>query len=215
MTCAIWEEQVSLLAGGDLGPDEAAAVERHLSQCAACSDLAADLRRELDGLREAHSQPLGAEHYAAVRWRVLAELAKPAHRHVLWPWGWAAALAVAAAAVLVVVMMKPDAVPAPKLPRAVAVAPRVERPVPRESASNRRLRSRERTGWQAKSASDPKTGAPAPLKSAGGKVGQTLSSVNQVDPIFWAVDDSPVQMVQLATDDPNVVIYWLLEGTGE
>jgi hypothetical protein len=30
-----------------------------------------------------------------------------------------------------------------------------------------------------------------------------------------AVEDSPVRMVQLATDDPNVVIYWLFEGTGD
>jgi hypothetical protein len=48
-------------------------------------------------------------------------------------------------------------------------------------------------------------------------VGQTLSSVNQqVDPIVLAaVEDSPVRMVQLATADPNVVIYWLFEEKGE
>ena len=208
MTCAIWEEQVALVAGGDLGPDEAAAVERHLSQCAACSSLAADLRSGLDGLREVHTEPLAAAHYAVVRGRVLAELDKPARHRAAWPLAWAAALALAAAVVLVVVMMKPAAVPAPDLPRLLAVAPRAEHPAPREPASKRSLRSRERTGWQAK--------APAPLRS-GGKVGQTLSSVNQqVDPIVLAaVEDSPVRMVQLATADPNVVIYWLFDKTGD
>ena len=41
MSCAIWEERVALFAGGDLETGEAAAVERHLNQCAACSALAA------------------------------------------------------------------------------------------------------------------------------------------------------------------------------
>jgi len=207
MSCATWEERVALFAGGDLETAEAAAVERHLSQCAACNALAADLRLELDGLRQVHAEPLAAGHYAAVRGRVLAELAKAPRQHAAW--AWAAALAVAAAGACVVwVMMKPAAVPAPVLPRLVAVAPIAERPTPRERGSSRPLRGRKREGWQAK--------APAPL--AGGKVGQTLSSVNpQAIPVLSpaAVEDSPVRMVQLATDDPNVVIYWLFEEKGE
>jgi len=210
MNCAIWEERVALFAGGDLETGEAATVERHLCECPACSALAADLRRELDGLRQVHAEPLAAGHYAAVRGRVLAELAKPARARAawVWAWAWAAALAVAAAVVLVVVTMKPAAVPAPELPRLVAVAPIVERPEQRERGGSRPLRGRKREGWQAK--------APAPL--AGGKVGQTLSSVNpQAIPVLSpaAVEDSPVRMVQLATDDPNVVIYWLFEEKGE
>jgi len=208
MSCASWEERVALFAGGDLGADEAAAVRQHLSQCNACSALAVDLGLNLDGLHEAHAEPLAAEHYAVVRGRVLAELAHPPSRHPARPWAWAAALAVATAAVLVVEMRKPMAVPAPDLPRMVAAAPIVELPVPREPGSKRSLKRRERTGWQAK--------APAPL--AGGKVGQTLSSVNlQVNPVVSrpAAEDSPVRMVQLATADPNVVIYWLFEEKGE
>ncbi|MGB7762366.1 MAG: zf-HC2 domain-containing protein [Bryobacteraceae bacterium] len=208
MTCAMWEERVALFAGGDLGTAEAAAVERHLSQCAACRSLAADLRSGLDGLREAHAEPLAAEHYAAVRGRVLAELVKPPRRRVLWMWAWAAGLAAAAAVWVIFGVMKPAAMPAPNLPRLVAVAPAVERPLPRERGSDRPLGSRKRIGWQAK--------APAPPGKVG-KVGQTLSSVNpQVEPILRAaVEDSPVRMVQLATDDPNVVIYWLFEEKGE
>jgi hypothetical protein len=204
----MWEERVALFAGGDLGTAEATAVERHLSQCVACRALAAELRLELDGLRQVHAEPLAAEHYAVVRGRVLAELAKPQRGRAAWPLAWAAALAVAAAAVWVVVMMKLPAIPAPELPRVVSIAPMVERPVPREPGSKRSLKRRERTGWQAK--------APAPL--AGGKVGQTLSSVNlQVNPVVSrpAAEDSPVRMVQLATADPNVVIYWLFEEKGE
>ncbi|MGO9229604.1 MAG: anti-sigma factor family protein [Bryobacteraceae bacterium] len=210
MSCAMWEERVALFAGGDLETAEAAAVERHLSRCAACSALAADLRSELDELRAAHSEPLAAEHFATVRGRVLAELAEPPRRRAVW--AWAAALGVAAAGACVVwVPIKPVAAPVPELPRLVAVAPMMERPVPREPGSNRPLERHERTGWQAK--------APAPPanESSGGKVGQTFSSVNQrVDPIILAAaQEPPVRMVQLATADPNVVIYWLFEEKGE
>ncbi|MGB9457799.1 MAG: zf-HC2 domain-containing protein [Bryobacteraceae bacterium] len=209
MSCARWEERVALFAGGDLETSEADAVERHLSKCAACSALAADLRLELDGLREVHAEPLVAAHYAAVRERVLAELAKPPQRRVAW--AWAAGLAVAAAAWVVWLVVRPNVLPAPETPRVVAVAPPEERVAQRESGSNRRPRSREKTGWQAK--------APAPLvyESSVGTVGQTLSSVNhEVDPVLSRpVEDSPVRMVQLATDDPNVVIYWLFEEKGE
>jgi hypothetical protein len=209
MSCAIWEEQVALLAGGDLGTAEAAGVERHLSECAACRSLAADLRLELDELRQAHAEPLAAEHYAVVRGRVLAELAEPARQRVSWPWAWAAAVAAAAAVVSVVVVLRPAPIPAPDMPRLAVAAPPVERPAPRERGGSRPLKGRKKAGWQAE--------APAPLAGGKvGKVGQTLLSVNQrAEPIFRAAEESPVRMVQLATADPNVVIYWLFEEKGE
>jgi len=121
----MWEERVALYAGADLGTVEAAAVERHLSECVPCSALAADLRLELDELREVHAEPLASEHYAAVRGRVLAQLAKPSRRGVVWAWA-VPVLAAAAAVLVVVTMRKPAARPAPELPRLVAIAPAVE-----------------------------------------------------------------------------------------
>jgi anti-sigma factor RsiW len=205
MSCAIWEERVALFAGGDLGTAEAAGVERHLSQCAACNALAADLRVELDGLRQVHAEPLAAEHYAAVRGRVLAELAKPPRQRVVWPWAWAAALAVAAAAVLVV-MTKPAAVPVPDVLRLVAGAPAVERSrtqrAPRKGAViSTHVRRRRVRG-----------AVPSAIEEQKLDVAEVVTPPAPVPP---AVEDSPVRMVQLATDDPNVVIYWLFEGTGD
>ena len=207
MSCAIWEERVALLAGGDLETGEAAGVERHLNQCAACTALAADLRRELDGLRQVHAEPLAAEHYAAVRGRVLAELAKPQRRSAVWVWSWAAALAVAAAGAWVVwVAMKQAAVPAPELPRLVAAAPTVERSraqrAPRKGAVISTHVRRRRTERAASSVNEPRRLEVAEV-------------VTPPLPMPAAVEDSPVRMVQLATDDPNVVIYWLFEEKGE
>lgn len=206
MSCAIWEERVALFAGGDLETAEAVAVERHLSECAACSALAADLRLELDGLREVHAEPLAAAHYAAVRERVLVELAKPPRWRVAWAWAWAAALGVAAAAALVVVMMKPAAIPAPVMPRLAAVAPPVERSMLRERVRQARKPVHLRAPMLAERAV-----APAVKE-------QQLALAEVVKPKLPAppaVEDSRVAMVQLATDDPNVVIYWLFEEKGE
>jgi anti-sigma factor RsiW len=205
MSCATWEERVALFAGGDLETAEAAAVERHLSQCAACNALAADLRLELDGLRQVHAEPLAAGHYAAVRGRVLAELAKAPRQHAAW--AWAAALAVAAAGACVVwVMMKPVAVTAPELPRLVAVAPTVQRSraqrAPRQGAVTSAHVRRRRTERAAPSANEQRRLEVAEV-------------VARPQPAPPAIEDSPVRMVQLATDDPNVVIYWLFEEKGE
>ena len=149
-----------------------------------------------------------AEHYAAVRGRVLAELAKSPRRGLVWPWAWAAALAVAAAAVLMVVMMKPAAVPATVLPRVVAVAP------PAHTRGN----DRSLTVAAPKRIGVGRAGTPAHVERA------ALPAIEEQKPIMAdaatptppaAAEDSPVRMVQLATDDPNVVIYWLFEEKGE
>jgi len=205
MSCAIWEERVALFSGGDLGTAEAGAVERHLGQCAACSALAADLRSELDELRQAHREPLAPEHYAAVRARVLAELAVPPRRSVAWPWAWAAALAVAAAGACVVwVIMKPAAIPAPELPRLVAAAPKQSRAqrAPRQGAVISTHVRRRRTERAAPSVNERRRSELAEV-------------VVPPPPAPPAAEDPPVRMVQLATADPNVVIYWLFEEKGE
>ncbi len=219
MSCARWEERVALFAGGDLEMAEASRVERHLSECAACCALVADLRLELDGLREVHAEPLAAAQYAAVRERVLAELAKPPRRRVAWALAWAAALAVAAAAVLLVVMMKPAAIPAPEMPRLVGVAPKVERPVAREPGGNRSLTvaaQRVSGGSRARRPVTVRGSAHIELASLPA-IEEEKPAVAEVAPPTQAppaVEDSRVRMVQLATDDPNVVIYWLFEEQG-
>ncbi len=214
MSCARWEERVALFAGGDLGVGEVAGVERHLSQCAACSALAADLRLELDGLREVHAEPLAAAHYAVVRGRVLAELAKPQSRSAAWALAWAAALAIAAAGACVVwLAVRPSTLPAPEMPRIAAVAPKVERLVPRghggnhsRTAAAQRLMAGRRTRRLTGQAVVPGTDV-VPVAVA--------AVAPRTSPAATAAEDAPVRMVQLATDDPNVVIYWLFEEKGE
>ena len=124
MHCKEWEERVALHVGGDLPADEASALEVHLAGCLGCQVLWSGMRESLDLLRGAHSEPLPAAAYTAVRGRVMAELA--AGRWI-W-WRWAAALAAAAVVMLVALAVWPERRVEP-LPRvALAVPPGPELP---------------------------------------------------------------------------------------
>jgi anti-sigma factor RsiW len=99
MTCRDWEERIALHAGGDLPAADAAELETHLAACEDCRGVAAAYGAGIELLREAHREPLGEAHYAAVRARVLSELQRD--RRPVWRRIWVGGLvAVAAAAVL-------------------------------------------------------------------------------------------------------------------
>jgi hypothetical protein len=200
MNCAMWEERVALLAGGDLDRAEAAGAVRHLEECARCRALGEDLHRELDRLRAVHAEPFEAECYSAVRGRVLAELAKPPHGRAAW--AWAAGLAVAAAAAAFVSITTQPQVPAPELPRLVAAAPAVQG----QGGIDRSLTVAAPKRVQARTADSPSTTRIKPAR--------THTSAGR-GPAAPEVADAPVRTVQLATADPNVVIYWLFEGKEE
>jgi len=228
MSCAIWEEPVALFAGGDLEPAEAAGVERHLSECAACRALAADLQSNLDGLREAHREPLAREHYTAVRAGVLAELAKAPRPRMVSAWGWAGALAAAAAGVwLVWVAWRPAARVPADAPRGAAHVPAqsgadalARARHPRRAPESDRVSDRSRVGGAAVGLGRParlalphnETVFDLTVLPGPGSHALAMAESASLAP----AESSSVHMVQLATDDPNVVIYLLLDdGTGD
>jgi anti-sigma factor RsiW len=152
MNCGDWEERIALYAGGDLRPEEAAGLERHLAECAGCQLLLSGLRESLRLLREAHAEPVEEAHFTAVRARVFAELERGR-----WPWWrqvWVYGLAAAAMALLLlavrpkahnriaVVTPAPvlTAAPAPPQPQTVrqSVAPRHRKPRPKPAAEAER-----------------------------------------------------------------------------
>jgi anti-sigma factor RsiW len=114
MNCRDWEERIALHAGGDLPPAEAAAVERHLWECAGCQVLASGLQQSLALLKEAHDEPLAPAHFSTVRARVMAELEQK--RRPLWAWAWSFGLAAAAVALLVTLALRPGRTPERRAP---------------------------------------------------------------------------------------------------
>jgi hypothetical protein len=121
-------------------------------------------------------------------------------------------------------VVRPNALPAPETPRVVAVVPKVERLVPRGLRSNRFVENGT-PGTGRKAGMTPgSAGLTARATALAEKAGPpaiqeqkpAAAEVAALQPApHPAVEDSPVRMVQLATDDPNVVIYWLFEEKGE
>jgi len=129
MNCTGWEERLGLYAGGDLAPLQAAEVEHHLAECAGCQLFASGLKASLELLRDAHGEALDAAHFAAVRARVVAQLAH--ERRPLWRRAWVYRLAAVAAALLVGVAVRPSRWVAPRPPEVAMVHPPVAvQPVP-------------------------------------------------------------------------------------
>jgi hypothetical protein len=124
MNCREWEERIALYAGGDLAAAEAAAVERHLGECAGCQVFASGMRESLRVMRDAHAEELDGAAFAAVRARVLGEL----NPRVWWRRGWVWGLA--GTALMVVLVLWPRAAVVRRAPATVAVQPAVESPAP-------------------------------------------------------------------------------------
>ena len=129
MTCKDWEERIALHAGGDLPAADAAELEAHMAACEGCRGVAGTYGAGLELLREAHREPIGEAHYAAVRARVLAELRqdrRPVGRRI-----WVGALVAATAAVVLMLWPKPVHTPE-RIEIAVTrpAAPHIEEPKP-------------------------------------------------------------------------------------
>ena len=121
MNCSEWEERLALYMAGDLPAKDTAAMERHLDVCAGCRAFAGEWKESLLLLQEIHRDGIAPADYAAVRARVMAELA--AARLPWWRSRWLYGAVVAAAALWMVL----------SLPRATPVAPRraaIETPAP-------------------------------------------------------------------------------------
>ena len=87
MSCRTFEEWMALEIGGDLGPNETAVLQAHLSQCKACSRFAEELQASQASFRALHGAALEEDRLAAVRTTVLDEVRKTAVPPAL---GWEA-----------------------------------------------------------------------------------------------------------------------------
>jgi hypothetical protein len=119
MNCTQWEERVALFAGGDLAAAEAAEVERHLAECADCSEFHEGLCATLDTLHEEHHTEIASVHFTAVRTAVISEIQR--ERKVWRRLAWASGVGIAAA-LLLGISLRPGPLPAPP-PRIAAVIP--------------------------------------------------------------------------------------------
>ncbi|MGA2736141.1 MAG: zf-HC2 domain-containing protein [Bryobacteraceae bacterium] len=168
MSCAKFETDMALYAGGDLPNGRIARIEAHLAECADCRALTEELRALLSELR---SDPLEDTMVAQVRQRVMAEVSAATRRPSRLYWKLAFAAALVLAAVLAWPWHSSKHVPVAPIARAEPshVTPPPVNIVP---ARHRVVRRRRH----------------APVAQSG-----------------------PPLLVQFVTDNPNIVIYWLID----
>jgi hypothetical protein len=126
MHCKNWEERVALHVGGDLAAADAAGVERHLAECAACQVFWSEMKESLEMLQGAHAEALTPGIYKAVRERVMGHLESDlASRNVWWRSAWVMRLTPVAMAAAVVMVLANWPGPRMEMPplRVVAVIP--------------------------------------------------------------------------------------------
>jgi hypothetical protein len=195
MNCSDWEERIALYAGGDLPPAQAHAVERHILECAGCQLLLSGLRQSLGMLREAHAEPVEAAHFAAVRARVLSELARG--YRPWWRQAWVYATVLAAMAMLVAVWPKPQ----------------------------KKSMAQARTGVETSDGgADPLVRRRRPGRSArvtpvaaglGRPVARRAAPRGSAPPKPESAKPAEQLVVKLLTDDPDVIIYWITDSKGD
>ncbi len=220
MSCDQMQEMIALDAGGDLDAVARQRLGRHLASCPACRCLAAEMRQSRESLRRLADVPIGSDLLAEVRSTVLEEIAvskrpvkilgfpvrRPGRRH--WLAAAAALLLLAAAGWLAsrgrqrpaplpeIVRYEPSPVVTPSALE-LPIAPPLAEPTPAASASTEERPVVAET-------SEPgttKTVEPTPpeLRRSPEVIAEFARPPSQSTVVKWFVDD------------PDLVIYWLIE----
>ncbi|HXN49824.1 MAG TPA: anti-sigma factor [Bryobacteraceae bacterium] len=210
MSCETFEKLIALDAGGDLTPPEAARLQAHLGTCAPCRELARSVGESQSALK-ALAQA-GVDEDALARWRrsLLARIDDEPRRRILpWRWAWAAAAAMALVALLAV----------PRMVRRPPSEAPVAHALPPASPNLNALPHPPQSVAQALPPASPSLNRlPHPPQS----VAHALPPASQSPSVAHrrprprrapAPSTEPL-LVKLETPDPNVVIYWIVEGKG-
>jgi anti-sigma factor RsiW len=221
MSCERYENELALYVEGDLPGHEVAAIERHLAICESCRAFCSGLEASQRMLKSLADEPIPTTTLYAARARVLDQITHPAA--VGWRlarWGWAAT---AAAAVLVGALaiawraqQRPNAhphstvavlTPPSTVIDATPVLPR-STPSPSPSVSpTRERRVRSQTPRLSPEDADQLARAVVIVSRI-----ETLADVPREIPEDGAAREAP--LARIATDNPNVVIYWQFDSNG-
>ena len=201
MKCRYSETDIALYVEGDVAPAKACEIEAHLSVCAQCGDLVIELRESQAVLKTLKQDTVSATSLTLVRSHVLAEIqagVKP-----LWGrWIYALAGGVFVAVLAVGWMLEMRRPQEQAIVKSDPLPPPAAVPLTRgtitiaEADANtdrRPLRRRE------------KTNIPSRRRQQGG-------THTEVPP--EPSEPAKPLVVKLLTDDPNIVIYWLIDNTG-
>ncbi len=219
------EHELALYVEDDLPLDEVRELQSHVLDCVICRSFLLSLEASQRALKELAAEPIANEALAVLRSRAEA-LPATASRSVRLGWALAAAVGLALLPGLYLAIQGPHGPSAPDV-REVRTAPAVVAP---PEAPQRPVATPE-PAVAPRRASTPRPAAPGVAPDAAlspqdmDQLARALVAVSKIDRIRplpeVEIDPDPADsipvsgpMVQVATDDPNVVIYWRLEGNG-
>lgn len=210
MTCSRWEKMVALYTGGDLADTKAHRVERHIAGCASCRELAESLSADRAVLARLDAGAAEDIELGSVRGAVLEELAEN-RRAGAEALSWSRVALAAAAVVLVVLSVVVVEVFERRGARIAEVTPgvaeRAEKPtlaVPGNDLATPSLPASD----------DPAFVSPSPRAEPFTRVARAGPPAVRPAAAGPSVPTEPMVM-KILTDDPEVVIYWIVEAKGE
>jgi anti-sigma factor RsiW len=216
MTGHISEENIALLAGGDLDPRENANLQQHIIQCPACSAMLRTYREGRDALSALREEELSAIDYGTVRTAVLDRLPGRATRS-FWRWPsllWAAsATAILLALGLGFIWMRSGSpsrvaeIPGPQKAPTIGRIASSKAEAPKPAPAIRAVRATSNAG--PKRASNPARKINRAASSLVAGAEKNLQPPANQAPVL---DDIAIK---LETEDPNVIIIWLVSPRGE
>jgi hypothetical protein len=214
MTCESFEGLIALRTSGDLADAEAATVQAHLTSCAHCRALEAELMANQNALESLAGEDV-AHAAVAVRRRVLEAVDELPRRA---PWPQAPSAALAAAVLIAMAILLPRAQePATDQAVHVAAAParptEVESPPPTEPLATMASAPRISTPVATRRAAIAAQRRPARFA-----LEQRLAAAPDTSASVDAEPGSTSAVLKIATRDPNIVIYWVLappDSTGD
>jgi hypothetical protein len=235
MSCARRERDLALLAGGDLPDRRGERLRAHLAQCRQCQETLAALRAQRASLAALRDEAFESAALAALQVRVLAGVEAQGRGRPLWRLAPLVVGICVVLAAVVVMLRRPTAPPAGRAtnvpgarqqiasmtptppapavpasqPSALTVAP-VPPPTPHRAVLARRPSS----------VAARVEAAPALSPEDADQLARAVVLVSQIKRVSdWPPAQPPrppsdTGLVQLATDDPNVVIYWQIDSNG-
>ena len=188
MRCRHFEDDLALYVEGDLAGSRHRAVEAHLAGCGACRAFVAELRESQAVFKRLRGEMVSAAALGDVRQRVLAEVAAAQGR---LPWGrWLCVVAGLACVVIAVVLHS-------RPRRGGEAAPVIKSREATETAQ---------TGWSVRPEHSAELTTPA-RQPAGRRATPPLRGGESAQPKQQIV-------MKLLTDDPDIIIYWLIDQNG-
>ena len=236
MSCRRYEEWLALEAGGDLPPEKATELSSHLSDCGNCRRAAEELRASLAALRAFHRSPVAEQRLDAACAAVLAELrtgsALSAWRRWVTPQWLGPRWAVAGLAMALAVTIafwnsrSADQDQQEKIVASKPVLPREPSELPEEPQQPILATEDERDEEKNVSVEQPDA-HPAiatrhdeadkqPLRVAAPAITEpAITVVSLPDADSGDSEEKQDTVLQVASSDPDITIYWLVGRNGE